>query len=185
MAGRLSGDKNERRRRRQRKRTPPKALSSLRSSSIHRSILSNALQLCSSWPIPERLPLQTNSRTVVCFSEAWLQENLTIDAFLLIPNFSCDRSKDNQGGNGGGLLLYALVPDDLCTATQKRADSETNAIGLCLAFELLHDSRNVFRFAYRPPDLSPAIFYDCEPLHTPLAAAAPTSASLLNCVGLF
>ena len=120
----------------------------------------------------EQMILGNRSNTIFCFSETWLQDNLTVDSFLSIPNFAYFR-RDRAGRTGGGLLVY--IPGDLCTSTRRRPDLETNAIE-CLAFELLHDPRHILLFAYRPPDQSPTHFF--ESLHTLLATASSESTTL-------
>ena len=120
----------------------------------------------------EQMILGNRSNTIFCFSETWPQDNLTIDSFLSIPNFSYFR-RDRAGRTGGGLLVY--IPGDLCTSTKRRPDLETDAIE-CLAFELLHDPRHILLFAYRPPDQSPTHFF--ESLHTLLATASSDSTTL-------
>ena len=120
----------------------------------------------------EQMILGNRSNTIFCFSETWLQDNLTVDSFLSIPNFSYFR-RDRAERTGGGLLVY--IPGDLCTSTKRRPDLETNAIE-CLTFELLHDPRHILLFAYRPPDQSPTLFF--ESLHTLLATASSESTTL-------
>ena len=108
---------------------------------------------------------------IFCLSETWLHEQSTMDSFLSIPNFSFFR-RDRPTRNGGGLLVY--VSDDLCTVVKRRPDLEDASIE-CLTIELL-DPKHVIFFAYRPPDQSPASFFDA--MRALLSAAESEFATL-------